>query len=158
MNQQVSVGPVTASEGRVVQVGPLRLIWKEEGGGTDGRLAVAELELSPGFSPPAHFHREHDEGFYVLEGQVRLTYGDEQATVGPGTWLMVPTGVAHTFSNPGDTVARLLCTFSPSLYVSYFDRLEAAARDHGGPPPAEVFADLMRDYATEMISPHGAGA
>ena len=136
-------------------MGPLKLIWKEEGDGTDGRLAVAELELAPGFSPPAHFHREHDEGFYVLEGEVLLTYGEEHVTVGPGAWLMVPTGVSHTFSNPGDTVARLLCTFSPSLYVSYFDRLEAAARDHGGPPPPEVFADLMRDYATEMIAPAG---
>lgn len=134
----------------MVEVGPLKLIWKEEGDGTAGRLAVAELELAPGFSPPAHFHREHDEGFYVLEGEVLLTIGDEQVLATAGDWLMVPTGLSHSFTNPGTEPARLLCTFSPNQYVEYFDRLQAAAREHGGPPPHEVFARLMADYATEM--------
>lgn len=133
-----------------MQVGPLRLIWKEEGDGTAGRLAVAVLVLSPGFNPPAHLHRDHDEGFYVLEGEVVLRSGDEEFVVGPGDWLMVPTHVPHTFFNPGTTPARLLCTFSPDLYVDYFDQLEAAGQEHGGPPPLEVFRELMADYATEM--------
>ncbi len=156
MTDPATARPVPAGEGRVVQVGPLKLIWKEEGDATAGRLAVAELELAPGFSPPAHLHREHDEGFYVLEGQVRLTCGDEQFLAGPGDWLMVPVDVPHTFTNPGSTPARLLCTFSPNKYVEYFDRLEAAGREHGGPPPRGVFAALMADYATEMITDDGA--
>lgn len=143
---------VPAGEGRVVRVGPLTLIWKEEGRSTAGRLAVAELVLEPGFSPPAHLHRRHDEGFYVLEGQVVLCHGERELLAGPGDWLMVPVGVPHTFSNPGQQPARVLCTFSPDLYVEYFDRLQAASRAHGGPPPADVFAELMADYATEMTT------
>lgn len=155
MSESVKAQPVLSGDGRVVKIGPLKLTWKEEGFATSGRLAVAELELAPGFSPPAHVHRDHDEGFYVLAGQVLLRLAEEEFIAGPGDFLMVPVDVPHTFSNPGTELARLLCTFSPNWYVEYFDRLEAEARDHSGPPPPHVFEVLMQDYATEMIREDG---
>jgi hypothetical protein len=36
---------------------------------------------------------------------------------------MVPTGVAHTFSNPTPRPARFLSTFTPRRYLSYFEEL-----------------------------------
>ena len=51
-------------------------------------------------TPPPHIHHAHEEGFYVLEGELELVVGTQTVRAGPGTCVMVPTGVAHTFRIP----------------------------------------------------------
>jgi mannose-6-phosphate isomerase-like protein (cupin superfamily) len=54
------------------------------------------------------------EGFYVLEGELEFVVGTETVRVGRGGFVLVPEGVAHTFSNPTPTTARFLGTFTPA--------------------------------------------
>ena len=67
------------------------------------KSALAELTITetwytraqPGASP--HFHREHADSFYVLEGELEILVDDEQHVVGPGASVSVPPGVVHGF-------------------------------------------------------------
>jgi quercetin dioxygenase-like cupin family protein len=44
-----------------------------------------------------HFHREHSDSFYVLEGELAIRIGDEEHLVGPGGTVSAPPGFVHGF-------------------------------------------------------------
>src|SRR3954447_19326839 len=105
---------VLPGEGRVIELGPLRLTVKESGERTRGALALVELEAATTFhSPPPHVHRAHEEGFYVLAGELQIMVGPHSIVAKPGTLIMVPIGVPHTFANATSDPVRVLCTLSP---------------------------------------------
>jgi mannose-6-phosphate isomerase-like protein (cupin superfamily) len=93
-------------------------------------LAVAEVRSAPdGAAAPAHVHREHAEGFWVLEGELTFTLAGDELQAGPGTWVLVPPGTAHTFAVTGPGTARFLDLHAPSRGFGAFVRALHAARD-----------------------------
>ena len=64
--------------------------------GPDG-LSVLEHRMPYGSSPPFHLHRTEDELFHILEGEYRLKVQDQEQRVGPGTIVLVPKDVPHTY-------------------------------------------------------------
>lgn len=60
---------------------------------TGGRLAVIEQRLSPAGEPPRHVHANEDEAFYVLDGRLAASIGDDTtAGAGPGEFVFLPRG------------------------------------------------------------------
>jgi oxalate decarboxylase/phosphoglucose isomerase-like protein (cupin superfamily) len=111
-------------------------------------MAILEFEAQGAFpSPVPHFHREHEEGFYVLEGELEFTVGGERIVAPAGTWVMVPIGVHHTFGNARAGRVRFLATMSPDFYVRYFD--EIAPLFATGRPDPKAVGEIMARYATE---------
>jgi uncharacterized cupin superfamily protein len=82
-----------------------------------GLLAQAcfiEFEVSgPLGGPPPHAHEAQVDSFYVLEGELEMTVGDEQAIAGPGTLAAIPRRTTHTFAHRGDGTARFLNVHAP---------------------------------------------
>ena len=91
-------------------------------------IAIVEVRASGAGSPPLHFHERHVESFYVLEGELSFTAGGQEFVAGPGAWVQVPQGVAHTFG-PASGEARFLNVHSPSCGFGAFTRKLVAARD-----------------------------
>ena len=60
-----------------------------------------------------HVHHSDDEAWHVLDGQLTFRYSDRIETVGPGTTVFVPAGVAHTYS--AGEGARYLIILPPRL-------------------------------------------
>jgi len=60
-----------------------------------------------------HVHHSDDEAWHFLEGQLTFCYADRIETVGPGTTVFVPAGVAHTYS--AGEGARYLIILTPRL-------------------------------------------
>ena len=60
---------------------------------TGGKFAAVEFWGPRGFGSPIHVHRDDDEFFVVLEGEVRFRLGDEDVDVGPRSALEVPRGL-----------------------------------------------------------------
>ncbi|MBA3733994.1 MAG: cupin domain-containing protein [Actinobacteria bacterium] len=78
-------------------------------------LALIEFELEPGFNgPDPHTHDDQVDSFYVLDGEPEFFVSGETLRLGPGSYVAAPTGVVHTFSNPGPDRARLLNIHAPS--------------------------------------------
>jgi mannose-6-phosphate isomerase-like protein (cupin superfamily) len=42
-----------------------------------------------------HKHDDEDEMFLVVRGRLRMRFRDDEATIGPGEFLIVPRGVEH---------------------------------------------------------------
>src|SRR4051794_1303243 len=51
--------------------------------------------------PDPHIHKGHTDSFYVLDGELAFRLGSDEQEVraGPGTIVIVPAGVVHTFGN-----------------------------------------------------------
>jgi mannose-6-phosphate isomerase-like protein (cupin superfamily) len=137
---------IRPGEGEVLNVGPSSIALKATGANTAGTMFLSDTTVAPGFpGPPPHVHDQLHDMFFVLEGSIKMRLGDEELDVGPGTFVCVPPGVVHTFSNPGDEPARLLNFNTPAGWENYMRDL-AAAFDGGAPATPEEIGKIASRY------------
>jgi quercetin dioxygenase-like cupin family protein len=84
-------------------------------------VSVNEVNAGPEFvGPGPHFHKEHVDAFYVLDGQLEFIVGTEKLVVGAGTSVAVPPNVVHGFTTAGTSGARYLNIHAPdSGFIEY---------------------------------------
>ena len=120
---------------------------------TGGRYAFQEMTVAAGFPwIPAHIHHHEDEALYGLEGEVTVRVGNQLHTVGPGTFVLMPRDIVHTFANPGAVPARVLVISSPGAVIDYF--AEAAALTNASPagqPDMQQLGALADAYGIEFV-------
>lgn len=79
------------------------------------RFTLAIIEIAPGRSgPEPHVHVDEDDAFYILDGELTFTAGEETVAAPPGTFVLVPPGVLHTFRNDGLGPVRMLNVHAPA--------------------------------------------
>jgi quercetin dioxygenase-like cupin family protein len=101
-------------------------------------LSLLEFELSPGGGVQPHFHMEHSDSFYILEGEVEFHVGDEIVNGTVGTYVLAPPNVVHYFRNVSDRPARLLNLHTPGGFAEYRRELERL-RVQGVEPDVDFF-------------------
>lgn len=122
--------------------------FKATAASTGGRFSLMERTLpAGGRMPPPHRHQGNEEAYFVLDGVVHFDVAGESFDGGPGTFVLVRAGEAHTFGNTGTGPARLLVLHAPAL-DAYFEDLE---RLWAGPEPPDREAEraLMRRHGME---------
>jgi quercetin dioxygenase-like cupin family protein len=85
------------------------------------QISVNEVDVGPDFEGPGpHFHQEHVDAFYVLEGALEFIVGEETRRVEAGTAVAVPPGIVHGFTNAGPGRARYLNIHAPDAnFIEY---------------------------------------
>jgi mannose-6-phosphate isomerase-like protein (cupin superfamily) len=78
------------------------------------RFTFGIIEIAPGRVLEAHVHREEDDAFYILEGELTFVLGDGDVSAPPGTFVLVPPGVEHGFRNEGAEPVRMLNIHAPA--------------------------------------------
>jgi mannose-6-phosphate isomerase-like protein (cupin superfamily) len=96
------------NEGRTVAVVGDVYRFLATGEETDGRYALWEALVPPGGGPPPHVHSREEEGFYVLEGEITVTIGDQRLVATAGMFTNMPVGTPHSFKNESTKPARML--------------------------------------------------
>jgi quercetin dioxygenase-like cupin family protein len=117
--------------------------------GNDGLGLVDHVEVPAGDMSPLHVHHAHDEGFYVVAGEVTLHVPGDEITLGPGDFFLAPRGIPHTY-RVGDSPARWLVTSTPAG----FERFVAEVATGGVTGPAELAAVAAR-HEIEILGPPG---
>ena len=64
--------------------------------------------------PDLHVHAAEDDSFYILEGELTFIVEDDEVVAGPGTFVLVPPGVRHTFAKRSDAVVRMVNVHAPA--------------------------------------------
>lgn len=82
----------------------------------------------------------------MLEGVLTVRVGDETRELGAGSFVCVPPGTVHTFSNPGNEPVRFLNFNTPAGWENYMRDLAAAAAADGGMPPPEEMGKIASRY------------
>ena len=78
------------------------------------RFNFGIIEIAAGRVLEEHVHAEEDDAFYILEGELTVTFGAEEAAAPPGTFVLIPPGLAHGFRNDGATPVRMLNIHAPA--------------------------------------------
>jgi quercetin dioxygenase-like cupin family protein len=126
--------------GERISVGASSLSIKAETATTGGTVFLSETTLEAGFpGPPPHVHDRLHDMFYVLEGVLTFLVDGETVEAPPGTFVCVPPGTVHTFTNRSDAPVRFLNLNTPAGFEGYMRELGEAFSGTAGPPtPAEM--------------------
>lgn len=99
-------------------------------------------------SPPRHIHRQEEERFEVLEGEITVLAGRGTKLLRAGDTCQIPPGQAHTWHNSGARPARMIVEFTPAgAVLSFFETFCGMAQEgrcdkRGQPPLLQVAASL----------------
>ncbi|AMV26659.1 Quercetin 2,3-dioxygenase [Gemmata sp. SH-PL17] len=139
----------SAAQGRTIAVVGDIYRFLATGSETGGKYALWEALVPPGGGPPPHVHSREEEGFYVLEGQIALTVGDEKHVVMAGMFANVSPGTPHAFKNESDRPARMLISVAPAGLEEMFFEVGAPLAEGATtvPPPAPDEIDRLKAAA-----------
>ena len=148
-------------EGKSVWFLGTLITFKAEGENTANGFALCEFVLPVGFAPPLHMHHREDQAFYILEGTLQVTCGDQTFTATPGCFVYLPRGIVHGFQVEGDQPARVLEMTTPTGFEHYYEEMGEPARTLTLPSPKELdiqkMLALMAKYHVDNAGapPHG---
>jgi quercetin dioxygenase-like cupin family protein len=123
-------------------LGMLQIV-KISGAETGGAFGMVEVTVRAGEGSPWHVHREEDEWFYVLEGELTVWVGDECCSLSPGSFAFGPKGIPHTFYG-GTDGAKALVGFSPFQFEGFLHEVGEPAGARVLPPPLAEAPDPAR--------------
>jgi len=147
MSHEAQAVVVEPGDGREIPfgLGPNRLTAKIGPDSGSQHLALLEIALPPGAGAFVHRHRSYEEVFYVLEGEVTFRLDERQVLAATGSYLFVPSGVAHGFKNASAADVRLLAIIAPGEGMGM---MEALGRAHHDEIP-----QVLDDHDSEFIAP-----
>src|SRR5207244_11196485 len=120
--------PRRPGEGERHALGTSETVIKAGGEETGGSFFLSETTIAPGFpGPPLHRHQHLHDMFYVLDGVLTVRLGEETHGVGPGTFVCVPPGTPHTFSNRSERPVRFLNFEQAAGWENYMRDMTAAS-------------------------------
>jgi len=103
-------------------------------------LMVSEYSLEPGTEPgEPHYHANHSDAFYVLEGELEFQVGGRPVRATAGTLVAAPRGVVHAFPVAIGSRARFLNVHAPGGFERYLRELNAL-RARGETPSVDLQA------------------
>jgi uncharacterized cupin superfamily protein len=87
---------------------------------TDGHYSFWIDEPPAACGPPKHVHSREEEGFYVLSGEATFQAGHVRSALGPNTFIALPAGIPHTWTNTSSDTARLITFTAPGGNEGFF--------------------------------------
>jgi mannose-6-phosphate isomerase-like protein (cupin superfamily) len=84
-----------------------------------GQLTVFEQWCAPGHGAPSHLHAV-EEVLRILGGQADVWVGEDRATLGPGSSVIIPAGAMHGFSNTGDEVLHVQAILAAPIFEAHY--------------------------------------
>jgi quercetin dioxygenase-like cupin family protein len=125
--------------GRSYDVGGMRGTIKADGPESDGQHCFSEWTLQPGDQgPPPHLHKQHQEAFYVVEGTMTFQVGEEEIEAPAGSFVLIPAGIVHKFSNPTEAPATCVNVWLPGGFEGYFSEMIERMSSEDPPDPSEI--------------------
>ena len=130
-----------ADAGETLTLGPARVTFKLESSDRGGTFSLTDTFVPAGFAGPVpHVHERFFDCFYVLEGALTLRLDDRVAEAPAGTFVLIPPGTVHTFSNTRAETARILNLMAPGGFEGYLREVVAASA--GAPPDRALMTEI----------------
>ena len=132
-----------------LNIGGGEFIHKVKSVDTNNVFSVIEIITPPGKGVALHIHENEDELVYLLQGEIEVTLGDQTMLAVPGVTALLPRGIAHGFTNVGDTPSIVIDTILPGDFDNYF--AEMAALYQEGEPTEEQIDSLSEKYSIRYL-------
>jgi len=113
----------------------------------DAMLVIENTNRGKG-GPAKHRHLAQDELFCVIEGDYVIVVGDQRFELKPGDTILAPRLVPHVWAHVGNSVGRMLITFTPPGRMEDFFRVVSKGDSMPIQDPA-----LWRAHGMELLGP-----
>jgi quercetin dioxygenase-like cupin family protein len=110
---------------------------------------LVHMDMPAGEMPPLHVHRDEDEGFYCLGGEITLFLPGDSVTLRAGEFFLAPRGVPHAY-RVGDEPARMLVTSSPAGFEGFVRAVAALPAVDPG-----ALTETAARFGIEILGPPG---
>jgi quercetin dioxygenase-like cupin family protein len=144
-------------EGQAVWFLGALLIMKATNEHTGGAFGLIDHVLPVGFASPYHMHRNEDESFYVLEGEMTFYVGEERVKAESGAFVYGPREVPHGFEVEGTAPARMLLLNTPAGFERFTVEAGEPAKEltipPATPPDMDKLMAIAAKYAIEILGP-----
>lgn len=127
------------------------LTFKALGEDTHGEFWALEGLADQNMRVPLHAHSREIEVWYMLEGEIRFTVGDQQQTLGPGAFVYIPRNTPHTFQILSGT-ARWFGFGTPAGLDQWFFETGEPAQALTLPPASNPAPNRPPDVAAIVAS------
>ncbi len=122
---------------------------------TGGAFTLFEEATSPQTGALPHLHHEEDQAFYVLEGEHEFVCDEKTFAAGAGSFVYVPRGTVHSFTNVGEAPGGLLVLSTPAGGTEgFFFEVGEPATDGSSPPPTSGMSDVAE--LRQIARKHGS--
>jgi mannose-6-phosphate isomerase-like protein (cupin superfamily) len=123
---------------------------------TGGAFTLLEEATSPETGALPHVHHEEDQAFYILQGEHEFVCDDQAFTTTQGSFVYVPRGTVHSFTNVGEGPGRILVLSIPAGGTErfFFEVGVPAGKDESSPPPTSRPLELGE--LREIARKHGS--
>ncbi|MBV9093641.1 MAG: cupin domain-containing protein, partial [Streptosporangiaceae bacterium] len=113
----------------------------------------------PGDMPPLHVHPHDDEGFYVLDGVLRVHVGDRAVRLRAGQFTLAARGMPHAYVVESTAPARWLA-ISNGGFDHFIAAVSVTATAMTLPPapsmpPPEELAAIAHQHGIDLLRPPG---
>ena len=101
-----------------------------DGAETNDRYSISEWAYEPGTGgPAAHAHDDLYHVFYIIEGTLSVFVGGQWLDAAQGSYVVIPGGTRHDFSNRGKSVTRFVNFDMPGRFESALRRYATSVGD-----------------------------
>jgi quercetin dioxygenase-like cupin family protein len=148
---------LASEEGQAVWFLGTLVIMKATGEQTGGAFGLIDNLMPAGFASPYHMHRNEDESFYVVEGEMTFYLGEERVKAEAGAFVYGPRGVPHGFEVDGPEPARILLQNYPAGFEGFPVEVGEPAKElsipPAEPPDMDKLMALAAKYDIEILGP-----
>jgi len=142
------------TKSRTLMSGGVIFTYLATGKETNGKCTIFEAKGIPGMEPPPHTHTKEDESFYILEGKLLFTIGEEEVLAEAGDFVFLPRNIRHQFKvlTP---FFHCISSVYPAGLENYFAPLSIPYDSNDIPPintspPSQEAVEMMQKLNEEF--------
>lgn len=117
---------------------------------TGGAYSMLEQIVSPVGGTPPHICHADDKSIYVVEGEFDILLGNETKRAKAGSFVIIPRGTVHDFTNSGASSGKLLVSLTPAGHEKFLRELSQLVQN--GAPDPQKMATIAQTYQVEVVS------
>ena len=121
-----------------------------EGDSTNNVWSLMEVTLPQESGPPPHSHL-WDEAYFITEGEVHFTVGDQSFTATAGDFVYTPGSVVHGFRGASQRPARVLIFDAPAHAGAFFKRVDKEVKEL--PRDLHKVIDIGKNTGIHFVQP-----
>jgi len=127
-----------------------------KGSDTAGKFSMMHIQIRKGFEPPPHTHTRESESFYILEGCIRFSTGEEVFEANPGDFVYLPKNVQHRWESLTE-ISKVLVILVPAGLEDLFIQFSQPTADSNLPPVPETppSNEFMQKFVTSLTQDYG---
>ena len=85
------------------------------------RLKMGVVQLQKGEDFDAHYHKIMEENFFILEGAIEFTVGEEKIICRAGDLIHLEPGEKHYLKNIGEGISKAVFLLGPATDNDKFE-------------------------------------